>query len=352
MPREPEHRYLDPVDEIWLATARKLGLRVQRSDAAYASYDGRGTLNIATRAEFDADDCLAQIIFHELCHALVTGPYGAAPRGLGLVQRRRARLAARACVSSAAGGAGRAPRSARFLRRYHRPPPVLGCPAGRSARHRRRSGDRVGKGGIERARIGAVGGGAGGRARAQPRASPPRCDRSPISCRYGTRRATCTRAASRSHRGRPARARAAIVLGRTTPGLGVRCRVVAWLAPARDRSRYASNSTRTPASAGSRPGGDPCAECGACCRQGFDLVPVRAREPLVRIRPDLLRTDRHGLHVPRPNGRCAALTVSDDGSDAARYRCSVYADRPRACAEFEVFGDACLQARRRVGLSR
>jgi hypothetical protein len=36
-----------------------------------------------------------------------------------------------------------------------------------------------------------------------------------------------------------------------------------------------------------------------------------------------------------------------DGS----YRCRIYAERPRACAEFEIAGDACLTARRRVGLS-
>ena len=49
MTRQVVHRYLDPVDEIWLATAQALGLRVQRSDDAYASYDGEGTLTITTQ---------------------------------------------------------------------------------------------------------------------------------------------------------------------------------------------------------------------------------------------------------------------------------------------------------------
>jgi hypothetical protein len=85
-----------------------------------------------------------------------------------------------------------------------------------------------------------------------------------------------------------------------------------------------------------------CGACGACCRRGFDLVPVRAREPMARLHAE--------LHVPRPGGRCVALV--GQGSGEAPYRCSVYADRPRACAQFELAGDACLQARRRVGLSR
>jgi Fe-S-cluster containining protein len=93
-----------------------------------------------------------------------------------------------------------------------------------------------------------------------------------------------------------------------------------------------------------------CGTCGACCREGFDLVPVRTREPMARLHADLCSSDRHGLHVPRPSGRCTALDGS--GEEQAPYRCRVYADRPHACAEFAVAGDACLQARRRVGASR
>jgi Fe-S-cluster containining protein len=78
-------------------------------------------------------------------------------------------------------------------------------------------------------------------------------------------------------------------------------------------------------------------------------VPVRTREPFAKRHPELLAHDRHGLHVPRPDGRCVAL--DGDGPDRP-YRCRVYAERPRACADFEIAGDACLEARRRVGLSR
>lgn len=74
MAREVTRVYRDPLDELWLACAAEVGLRVRRTADAYASTDGRGTLSISTPEHLDADDCLAQMVFHELCHALVQGP--------------------------------------------------------------------------------------------------------------------------------------------------------------------------------------------------------------------------------------------------------------------------------------
>lgn len=65
--------YRDPVDVIWVRAARQLGLEVRRSDEVFASWSGRGCLTLSTHAGFDADDCLAQMILHELAHALVQG---------------------------------------------------------------------------------------------------------------------------------------------------------------------------------------------------------------------------------------------------------------------------------------
>jgi hypothetical protein len=72
--RRVGHCYLDPLDQIWLTTAQRIGLRVERSGEVYASTDGAGTLRIGAGDTLDADDCLAQMILHELCHALVEGP--------------------------------------------------------------------------------------------------------------------------------------------------------------------------------------------------------------------------------------------------------------------------------------
>lgn len=72
-PRRPERRYRDPLDEVWIRAAERMGLRVVRSDAVHADYDGQGTLAVGTARVLDPDDCLAQIIFHEVCHWLVEG---------------------------------------------------------------------------------------------------------------------------------------------------------------------------------------------------------------------------------------------------------------------------------------
>lgn len=74
MERPVSHRYEDPLESIWRAAARGLGLRVVRSAEVFASTDGQGTLTLGTPETLDPDDCVAQMVFHELCHALVQGP--------------------------------------------------------------------------------------------------------------------------------------------------------------------------------------------------------------------------------------------------------------------------------------
>ena len=71
--RAPTHRYEDPLDRIWVTCAERVGLRVNRAADVYASTDGKGTLTVSRDDGLDADDSLAQMIFHELCHSLVQG---------------------------------------------------------------------------------------------------------------------------------------------------------------------------------------------------------------------------------------------------------------------------------------
>jgi hypothetical protein len=75
-PRPVRHRYEDPTDRIWLATAAALGMTVRRTDAVFASWDGASVLQLSTVEGFDPDDSLAQLILHEICHALVEAPQG------------------------------------------------------------------------------------------------------------------------------------------------------------------------------------------------------------------------------------------------------------------------------------
>ncbi|TVQ93195.1 MAG: hypothetical protein EA397_05315 [Deltaproteobacteria bacterium] len=63
----------DPLEVIWRATARRLGLRIVRRPDVFASYDGCGTLALAQDPALDPDDHLGQMILHEICHWIVNG---------------------------------------------------------------------------------------------------------------------------------------------------------------------------------------------------------------------------------------------------------------------------------------
>jgi len=71
--RESQHTYLDPLDAIWLTVAARIGFQVERSAEVYASTDGKGIMTIGAPSTLDPDDCLAQMILHELCHSLIEG---------------------------------------------------------------------------------------------------------------------------------------------------------------------------------------------------------------------------------------------------------------------------------------
>lgn len=66
-------RYVDPLELVWLATARRLGLHIRRDPTIYSRTDGQGLLALGPRADLDPDDTLAQQVLHEVCHWLVNG---------------------------------------------------------------------------------------------------------------------------------------------------------------------------------------------------------------------------------------------------------------------------------------
>lgn len=71
--RPVESRYLDPLELLWLATARRLGLTVRRDPEIFSRTDGSGMLWLGPRSDLDADDCLAQMLLHEICHWVTNG---------------------------------------------------------------------------------------------------------------------------------------------------------------------------------------------------------------------------------------------------------------------------------------
>ena len=76
--------YVDPVDLVWIRAAARCGLRVVTSREVYASWDGAGELSIAHPDDRDPDDCVAQLVLHEMCHALVEGRAAWSERDWGL----------------------------------------------------------------------------------------------------------------------------------------------------------------------------------------------------------------------------------------------------------------------------
>ncbi|MCO4744232.1 MAG: YkgJ family cysteine cluster protein [Proteobacteria bacterium] len=97
-----------------------------------------------------------------------------------------------------------------------------------------------------------------------------------------------------------------------------------------------------------------CLDCGACCREAFDSVPVDG-DAQDRLPAELVVVHDDGwvdlARVPSPTGcgtRCAALR--GDG-ETAPYTCVVYTLRPDTCRDVKVGSEGCLMARRRVGLA-
>lgn len=335
---------------MWLDAARRIGLRVERTRDAYASTDGRGGLALASDDALDADDSLAQMIFHELCHSLVEGERSFARVDWGM-DNTDARDAWRehACLRVQWLLAGRhglrvlfaptteyrafwdqlsgdvlADRTTRSvvaaiaaLRRASQSPwaPALDDALVASARiaaavapftHRDGDGDRR-----ERATLWHD---APAAPPAHPSGLPPVAEPTGATC------GTC--AWRHVHRG------------------VVRCRqadarvVDAW--PACERHERELD----------------CQTCGACCRAAYDSVEVSRRDPVIKRHPALVVDRTTYVELARVGDRCAALAGGElVGEHHARFRCTIYDDRPRPCREFTLGSAHCLTARRRVGLS-
>src|SRR2546423_1614891 len=61
------------IDEIWRRAAAGVGFALARTAEAYATSDGHGGIAIGATETLDDDDAFAQLVFHELCHAITEG---------------------------------------------------------------------------------------------------------------------------------------------------------------------------------------------------------------------------------------------------------------------------------------
>jgi hypothetical protein len=336
------HPYEDPLDRIWLGCAERIGLRIARTPDAFATTDGRGTLLLATDEHLDRDDCLAQMIFHELCHSLVEGPASLERADWGLDNqtgaddvREHACLRLQALLLRPRGLRRALGPTTDFRAFYDALPadPLEGSDAS-----------------IVLARAASV------RVSARPWA--PHLEEALDATAAIARTIAAYRAGDESSLWslldeRPARHS----LGFPMPADDSRaaretCKTCAWAVShgTTVRCKQAAKSARPEERACERwePALD-CRTCGACCREAFHSVDVAPRDALRKKRPDLLTLVDGRAELARPNGRCVAL---EGGGSDAPFTCVVYDDRPKSCREFARESDNCLLARRRVGLSR
>lgn len=331
-----DRRYQDPLDLIWISAAAKLGMRVVRSEEVYAAWDGRAQLTLSASGGFDPDDSLAQLIFHEICHALTEGPDAFSRVDWGLENTDRRHLVREhACHRVQAALAD--PYGLRELlavTTVYRPyydalPPDPLAPGPDPAIPIARAGHRRGLSGPWAAAI---------------------AEALDATARLAAIVAPFAPPESLWRLARP----------RHPTGLGPGddpsrlCGGCAWAQPAEGGLGcvVAGGAPVEPDWLGCRHHEPPldaaaCGRCGACCREAFHQVPVEDGAALWQIAPELIVTDEHGAHLPRPGGRCVLLT--GDGRQAP-FLCARYDARPTACAEFEPGGASCREARRRLGL--
>jgi Fe-S-cluster containining protein len=359
---------------VWIGAARRIGLSIVRTPDAYASTDGRGTLAIGDDKTLDADDSLAQMIFHELCHSLVEGEgsFGRADWGMDNTGpdhdwREHACLRVQHVLTGRHGLrtlfapttefrafwdqlsddvlSDRTDRSTQAaiaaLRRVSHPPwsPALTEALVATARIAReaapfateRDGDVLWRGVGEAPGLHPTGLYAG------TRGSCGTC-----VWRYDVRgRARCRQADG--HIAAAGAAHAAIDAGgKGTRGAAGASKAIDVSWPGCEHFEAAADVD--------------CQTCGACCREAYHAVDVQPRDPAVKAQPTYIvprASTTEKLYEIRRNGdRCAALEGGQfEGDRATKFRCVIYDDRPRTCREFTLGSEHCLTARRRVGLS-
>jgi len=314
------------IETIWREAAATIGFSITRTREAYATSDGQGTIAIGADDTLDADDAFAQLVFHELCHAItegegaVTSPDWGLDNVAGHVVREHACLRFGAHLAERFGlRAAMAPTT--DYRAYYQ-------------------------------------------ALAAEPLAPDADPATPIAI------AARVRFDASAWR-RPieeALARTAALVGSRHPlgfpwgPVGETCGGCAWLyvggrgapvARCRQAAPTVGDGARTEAGHRACARWEPpvdCHVCGACCREAYHSVTVSVRDPVVWKEPALIVREGHRFEIRREGERCAALKVG--APDATpRYACTIYDNRPNPCREFAAGGRHCLDARRRVGLS-
>jgi putative zinc- or iron-chelating protein len=314
------------IEAVWRAAAAAIGFSIARTRDAYATSDGRGTIAIGADEVLDADDAFAQLVFHELCHAITEGEGAVATPDWGLDNVAEDKVREHACLRFGAHLAER------FGLRAAMAPTT----------DYRAYYDALGADPL-----------AGEGDPATPIAIATR-----VRFEASTWRAPMEEALART----AVLAEARHPLGFPWGPAAETCGSCAWLyvggrgapvARCRQAAPPVGDGART--APGHRACGrwEPpvdCQRCGACCREAYHSVTVSVRDPVVWKEPALIVREGHRFEIRREKERCAALEVGPPGA-TPRYACRIYDNRPNPCREFAAGGRHCLDARRRVGLS-
>ena len=327
--RSVSYTYRDPLDEIWLATATRVGLRVERREDAYASSDGNRALVIAPTASLDPDDSLAQLIFHELCHSMIEGPESFEKRDWGLENvDGRDREREHACLRLQAFLANQYGLRTLFAPTTEHRPFYDALPPD-TLRDRNASGTTLAIRGAQRV----------GR---PPWA--PHIDDALRATRTIADGATDF-AIESSLWSTPSPTPPMHPLGGQQSPRGT-CGECVWQQGPSCLQLHQDCSPDWQACHRFEPALD-CQNCAACCRAAYHSVEVTCDDPMTSRHPDLIQDRGHYLELQRTGDRCAAL----EGPSTGPFACRIYNDRPTTCREFAQGSEHCLTARRRVGLS-
>ena len=337
MARVVTQRYVDPLAQVWLAAARRIGMKVVRTPDAYAMTDGAGTLAIGDAAALDADDSVAQMICHELCHSLIEGEASFARPDWGMDNtgpdhdwREHACLRLQYVLAGRHGLRGLFAPTTEFRAFWDRlAGDVLADRADRSV-------------------IAAI---AGLRRAALPPWAPALEAALAATAQIARVAAPFAEPGTLRADAAPALHPSGLPAGAHASG-DASCGTCAWRASG-GRCRQAEKRVDAAWPACERfEAALDCQTCGACCRAAYHSVEVGRRDPMVKKQPSYLVDRTTYLEVIRSGDRCGALAGGEpDGDRVTRYRCVIYDDRPRTCRDFTLGSAHCLTARRRVGLS-
>lgn len=352
------HRYEDPLARIWINCAEQIGFKVVRSPDVYASTDGQGTLLIAEDAQLDPDDSLAQMILHELCHALVEGEarqrqldWGLGIDGGGNPWREHACLRLQALLAERFGLRDfLAPTTDYRVSFWNQLPsdPLWASPESGGQREKSCVAARLGF----------------------QRAMQTRW-RVPMEKAFNTtvliaewirfrnrdenqKETTAMPSLWDTVKKTPEKHPMGLVMERDG-STSLRCADCAWFYISRNRgrckrSRYTGlNMDMKACQLFEAATQLNCQTCGACCREAYHSVEIMPREAVVKLHPEwVIRTETH-LKLKREGSRCAALQGGNTPTET--YACTIYPDRPKTCQQFTMGSCHCLEARQRVGLS-